>query len=178
MVYLMVQNGTGTTIINENSSFTLKQTSTNGSYSAWYSYGTITLNQNSSLYIINNYTGITTSNYNIYFSESNTDFNLLNPKEVILYNTIANIIYASGTSNFDFKFSRINLFNTSIQIDSNISLSILPTYSCYKTIDTSEITGTFTSTLTTIKTNNFSSQELEELPTLSNFIFPNKKYYL
>lgn len=168
-------NGTGTTIINENSSFTLKQTSTNGSYSTWYSYGTITLNQNSSLYIINNYTGITTSNYNIYFSGSNTGFNLLNPKEVILYNTTANIIYASGTSNFDFKFSRINLFNTSIQIDSNISLSTLPTYSWYKTIDISEITGTFTSTLTTIKTNNFSSQELEELPALSNFIFPNKK---
>ena len=86
-------NGTGTTIINENSSFTLKQTSTNGSYCTWYSYGTITLNQNSSLYIINNYTGITTSNYNIYFSGSNTGFNLLNPKEVILYNTTANIIY-------------------------------------------------------------------------------------
>lgn len=167
--------GTETTIINQNATFNLKQTATNGSYSTWYSYGKITINKNANLYIINNYSGISSSNYNIYFSGSNTGLYITNPNEIILYNTTANIIYTSQTSNFEFDFQRINLFNTAIQINDNISVNTLPNYSWYKENDTSLITGTFTQTSTTIKSNNFTDEDLNTLPALDNFIFPNKK---
>lgn len=167
-------NGTGVTNILKNATFILKQTGTNGSYPAWYSYGNITVNEGATLDIKNNYTGITSSNYNIYFYGNNLNFNITNPKKVVLYNSITNIIYASGTVNFNFSFDRLNLFNTSINLNNNITLNTLPTYSWYKD-NISNIVGTFTSSVTTITSNNFTIEELATLPALSNFNFPNKK---
>ena len=167
-------NGTGVTNILKNATFILKQIGTNGSYPAWYSYGNITVNEGATLDIKNNYTGITSSNYNIYFYGNNLNFNITNPKKVVLYNSIANIIYASGTVNFNFSFDRLNLFNTSINLNDNITLNTLPTYSWYKD-NISNIVGTFTSSVTTITSNNFTTEELTTLPALSNFNFPNKK---
>lgn len=167
-------NGTGVTNILKNATFILKQTGTNGSYPAWYSYGSITVNEGATLDIKNNYTGITSSNYNIYFYGNNLNFNITNPKKVVLYNSITNIIYASGTVNFNFSFDRLNLFNTSINLNNNITLNTLPTYSWYKD-NISNIVGTFTSSVTTITSNNFTIEELATLPALSNFNFPNKK---
>lgn len=168
-------NGTGTTTIYPNASFTLKQTTYNGGYAAWYSYGPLTLEENSSLTIINNYPSITSSNYNIFFSSANSSFTLNNPHKVILYNTTANVIATNATVPFTFNFSRINLFNTSISLEDNISLSTLPTYSWYKEKEISTIKGTFTSSATTISSHNYSESELANLPSLSNFIFPTKK---
>lgn len=167
-------NGTGVTNILKNATFILKQTGTNGSYPVWYSYGNITVNEGATLDIKNNYTGITSSNYNIYFYGNNLNFNITNPKKVVLYNSIANIIYASGTINFNFSFDRLNLFNTSIDLNDSITLNTLPTYSWYKD-NISNIVGTFTSSVTTITSNNFTTEELATLPALSNFNFPNKK---
>lgn len=167
-------NGTAVTNILKNATFILKQTGTNGSYPAWYSYGNITVNEGATLDIKNNYTGITSSNYNIYFYGNNLNFNITNPKKVVLYNSITNIIYASGTVNFNFSFDRLNLFNTSINLNNNITLNTLPTYSWYKD-NISNIVGTFTSSVTTITSNNFTIEELATLPALSNFNFPNKK---
>lgn len=62
--------GTGKTIINDNSTFILKQTNRNGNYATWYSYGAITLNEGSTLHIINDFANITSSNYNIYFNSA------------------------------------------------------------------------------------------------------------
>lgn len=168
--------GTGTTNIETNSEFILKQTGTNGNYPTWYSYGGITLNEYSSLSIINNYTGISTSNYNITFS-NNSSFILNNPKKVVLYNEKANVINSSSSIPFTFNFSRVNLFNTAIKIDDNISASTLPTYSWYKENTTSTISGKFNSSSCTIESNNFTSEELEKLPALTNFIFANKKIF-
>lgn len=167
--------GTGTTTIDENASFTLKQTAYRGSYPTWYSYGPITANENSSLIIVNNYPSINTSNYNIYFSTSSSAFILNNPKKVILYNTTANTIYTNATTKFDFKFSRINLFTTAIDITQNISETTLPTFSWYKTSDISEIKGTFTNTKTTIESSSFTEEDLAPLPALTNFNIHNKK---
>lgn len=121
-------NGTGTTLIDQNALFSLKQTNNNGSYPTWYSYGVITLNSNSTLSIINDYNNITSSNYNIYFTGSKSGFILNNSLRVVLYNKIANVIYIYSTTSFEFNFNRINLFDKVITIDSNISLDTLPTY--------------------------------------------------
>lgn len=169
--------GTSTTLISKKASFSLKQTNYSGSYATWYSYGSITLEEDSSLDIINNYSNITTSNYNIYFASANASFILNNPKRVVLYNTLANIIYCSSTIPFNFNFSRINLFSNSILIDSNISKSTLPTYSWYKSSGKSLVSGTFNSTSSVISSDNFTDSEKSELPSLTNFIFSNKKIF-
>lgn len=166
--------GTANTIINKNASLTIKQTAVNGSYSTWYSYGTITINENASLSIINEFPNINSSNYNINFQGSTAGFILNNPKYIILYNKIANIINTSTTINFEFTLSRINLFNSAINILDNISINNVPTYSWYKESDLLNISGSFSSSAVTIN-NNLTEKELSSLPDLKNFIFANKK---
>ena len=167
--------GTGITTIAESASFTLKQTAYRGSYPAWYSYGPLTANENSTIIIVNNYPSINTSNYNIYFSTASSAFILNNPKKVILYNSTANALYTNTTTKFDFKFSRINLFNIAIDTTQNISKTTLPTFSWYKSSNISEIKGTFTNAKTTIESSNFTESNLTTLPALTNFNIHNKK---
>lgn len=62
-------------------------------------------------------------------------------------------------------YNRLNLFTNSIDITSNISESTLPTYSWYKS-NLSIVKGTFTNTLTTITENNYTEEELTNLPSL------------
>lgn len=78
--------GTGTTTIEENATFILKQTTSNGSYATWYSYGPLTINKNANLRIINDHDNITTSNYNISFQTANSSLNINSPNEIVLYN--------------------------------------------------------------------------------------------
>ena len=165
--------GTGVTLIEENALLNIKQTSRNGSYSTWYSYGSITLNNDSILEIINDFASITSSNYNIYFNGSNTGFYLNNPLKVILYNKVANVLYTNNTVPFNFNFNRINLFDSAIDVSVNISKDTLP-ISWYKST-ISNITGTFTNSKTTITSNNYTESELTNLPSLDKFIINNKK---
>lgn len=166
--------GTGATNLYPNSSLIIKQTTQNGSYSTWYSYGKINIDTNASLRIINDFPNISTSNYNINFSSSGS-LTLNNPKEVVLYNSKANIINTSGTLPFSFTFNRLNLFTSSITINDNITKDTLPTYSWYKSSDLITITGTFNSTTATILTSTLTEEDLQTLPSLSNFVFANKK---
>lgn len=167
--------GTGTTKLYPNSTLIIKQTAKNGSYATWYSYGPLTLEENFSLIIINNFESIGTSNNNIFFSSANASFNVYNPKQVVLYNTTANCINTNDTTNFNFDFSRINLFTNSINISDNISNDNFPTYSWYKDNALSTINGLFTSTLTSVTKDNFTTSELANLPALSNFNLIGKK---
>lgn len=167
--------GTGATTIDQDASLYLKQTDYNNSNATWYSYGTITLNEHSTLSIINDYNNITATNYNIYFSGSNAGFILNDPFKVVLYNKVANCIYSNATTPFNFTFKRINLFDNTISIDQKISLSTLPTYAWYKENTLSNISGTFSASKVTINSHNYTSEELSTLPSLENFIFPNKK---
>lgn len=168
------QYGTKNTTIYPNASLTISKTAYSGSYATWYSYRPITLEEQSSLIIINNYPSITTSNYNISFPNTSGALILHNPKKFLLYNEKANIINTAGTIKFQFQFSRLNLFTTAIPINDNISLATLPTYAWYKN-DISLVEGTFTSQATAITTTNYTTEELETLPALSNLIFANKK---
>lgn len=174
----MAYNNFGTldTILFPNADFTLKQTARNGGYATWYSYGSITLNENASLSIINDYSNIATSNYNIYFS-SNSSFILNNPKKVILYNEKANVIYTPSAIPFDFSFSRVNLFTSVINREEAITIATLPTYAWYKETGTSNIVGTFSNTSVKINSNNYTEEELANLPDINNFIFANKKIF-
>lgn len=167
--------GTGTTTMEENASFKLTQTARNGSNATWYSYGPLTLLGTNSLQIIANYTGITTSNPCLYFYNANAKFILHYPKEIILYNGVASAIQTSATIPFEFQFSRINMFTTTVPLVSAISESTLPTFAWYKKEDIASISGTFSNTVTTISSHNFSEEELQELPALSNFVLTNKK---
>lgn len=168
-------NGTETTVIDENALFSITKTNYSGSYATWYSYGTITLNTNSSLLITNDYPNITDNNYNISFQGTNTGLYLNNPNKVILYNSKANIFNTSTTVPFSFSYSRINMFDKVVPYSGDISKDNLPTYSWYKNNGLSTISGTFSSTKTTINTNNYTEEELKILPDLTNFNFPNKK---
>lgn len=167
--------GTGTTLIDSKATLNISQTEKNGNYSTWYSSGVITLNELSNLSIINNYTNISTLNYNINFTTSTSGLILNNPGYVILYNESANVISTSYEIPFEFNFTRINLFSKAIQIDSEISLSTLPTYAWYKDNLVATITGKFNSTKTTIEKSNFTEEELLNLPSLSNFNISTNK---
>lgn len=168
--------GTGTTTIAESASFRLTQTARNGSYATWYSYGPLSVLNNATLQVISSYTGITTSNPCIYFYNAAARFILNHPKEVVLYNSVVSAIQTSATILFEFQFSRINMFTTVVSLVSAISETTLPTFAWYKKEDIATMSGTFSNTVTTINSSNFSEDELKELPSLSNFVLTNKKY--
>lgn len=150
-------------------------TSNNGTYALWYSYNKINMLENSPLNIICNNASLNTSNYNIYFQTSSSGLVLTSPKEVILFNTKANVINTNATSTFDFTIPRINLFNTIISLSDPISESTLPTYAWYKENDALKLSGTFTSSTTTTTTNNLTTEEQSLLPGLTNLLLQNKK---
>lgn len=166
--------GSGNTLIDENSSLYITQTNNNRSYASWYSYGMITLNKGASLTMYNT-SNTNASNYNIYFMGNNSGITLNNPEKVVLCNKSSNIFNSQNLSTFNFTFNRINLFNTLIDLLKNISIDTLPTYSWYKENNLSNISGTFNSSTTNISQNDFTLDELKNLPDLSNFSFQNKK---
>lgn len=94
-----------------------------------------------------------------------------------MYNKGTNVLYASTNVPFSFSFSRINLFNTLVEMDSTISLTNIPTFAWYKPSEVAMNSGTFNATTTTIASHNFTTEELATLPALTNFIFPNKKIF-
>lgn len=161
--------GTKNTLIDENAKLVIKQTTSNGSYATWYSYGSITVNKNATLEIINNYSGITRNNYNIYFSNSSGGLYLNEPNEIILFNSVGNTIYSSNNIPFKFEFSRINLSNNLNSVDSDNVESTLP-YSWYKKNNLSSISGNFSNSKTTIVSSNYDEEELASLPSLDLFI--------
>ena len=166
--------GTGTTIIHQNASFTLKQTGSNG-YATWNSYGIITMEKSSSLIIINDFTGIATTNNNIRFYTASSGLKLNDPELVFLYNKVTNVITTNSTSTFDFTFSRINLFSAAVNIEEDITETNKPVYFWYKTSELTNMTGTYTSSKTTLTSNNLTEEDLKILPALSNFNIVDKK---
>lgn len=161
-------------VLGENGTFILNKTNYNGSYATWYSSGSITVNENSTFKVINNFNNIVSANYNIYFNSSNGALNFNNPKKVVLFNKIGNIIYASNVIPFNFNFSRINLFDKVVDFNAEVNINTLPTYSWYKD-SLSSISGTFNASSVTITSSNFTEEELQGLPDLKNFNFVNKR---
>ena len=167
--------GTGNVLIESNSFFKITQTKQNGSYPTWYCNGSFIMNENSSLIMINNYPSINASNYNIYFRTDLSSLILNNPKEVVLYNSKANVIHSDKNISFNLTYSRINMWMSSASIDIAGSLEDIPTYSWYKNIDLSNVTGTISSSKTTIISHNYTEEELTNLPPLDNFKLDSSK---
>lgn len=167
--------GTKLTLIDENAYLSITKTGYNGTYATWYSYGVITVEKGATLKIINDYENITNLNYNIYFSGTGAGLILNNPYQVVLYNKMANVIYCKSEAVFEMSFSRINLFDKAISIIEDISEENLPTYSWYKEEGISEISGTFTNSVTSVLNNNYTDEELKNLPEINNFNIHNKK---
>lgn len=76
------RNSNPSLTILENANLTINQTTYRRSYAVYQ-----TINENASLTIINEHPSITTSNYNIYFLTTASEFILNNPKKIILSNT-------------------------------------------------------------------------------------------
>lgn len=160
---------TSTVLIDKNAYFKLTQTKQNGSYPTWYCTGSFTMNENSTLIMLIDYPNINNSNYNIYFKTTASSLILNNPKELVLYNSKTNVLYSEQNINFNLTYSRINTWSNSSSITTAGSLDDMPTYSWYKSLSESNLTGTFSSKQTTVSTNNYTEEELATLPSLTNF---------
>lgn len=165
---------TGNVLIDKDAFFQVTQTKRNGSYPTWYCNGNFVMNEGSIMIMINNYSGMTTSNYNIYFRTTLSSLTLNNPKKFVLYNTTANVISSDSTINFNLNYERINMWQVAATTDAG-SLENLPNFSWYKDNGISIVSGTLTSTKTNITTNNYTEEELLELPALSNFLLTSMK---
>lgn len=165
---------TGTVLIDKFANLSITQTKQNGSYATWYCNGPFTMNENSSLSIVNSYAS-STSNYNLYFRSTSATFILNQPKEMVLYNKNADVIYTNSQIPFQFTFSRINFWKTAADIKVAGTLQNLPDDSFYKANDLSIVTGTMNTSTTTIQTTNYTEEELQSLPSIKNFSFQNRK---
>ena len=164
----------GNVLMDKNASLNITKTKQNGSNPTMYCTGAFVMNESSSLSMINKYSGISASNYNIYFRGTASSLTLNNPLKLVLYNSKARVIYTNSTIPFNFSYSRINMWNAAKEISEAGSIDDIPTYSWYKTSDLSNIVGTLSSSQTVINSNNYTTEELNTLPALTNFNFQNK----
>ncbi len=165
---------TGNVLIDKSASLKITQTKQNGSYPTWYCTGSFVMNEGSSLEMINNYSNINTSNYNIYFRGSASSFTLNNPEKLVLYNSKARVIYTNATIHFNLTYSRINMWDSISDITNAGSIYDIPPYSWYKEDDLSMLSGTFSASETKVSENNYTTEELKDLPLLTNFKFQDK----
>lgn len=164
--------GTKSITVNKSSLFSINKTSSYA-YPMINAYGNISVLENASLILLNE-NNTSSANYNIYF-RSIGSFILDNPKNVLINNKTANIISSSTTCSFSFTFTKIFLFNTYFDKSSNISSQNMFTYSWYKTSENVVFSGTFTSSIVTVNSNNLTEEEISILPSLTNFNFVNKR---
>lgn len=143
----------------------------------WAAYGNFTMKKGSNLELINSYDGTPADNYNIHFKGSNCKLILDNPNSVVMYSKNASVFYTNNTLEYQIKCKRINLWSSSKTLTSAGDIYDLPEYSWYKDEDLLEISGTATSTTTTITSHNLTEEELEKLPDLNNFLLQSKKQF-
>lgn len=141
----------------------------------WATYGNLTMKEGSNLELINSYENTPSDNYNIHFKGSNCKMILDNPNSVVLYSKNANVLYTNNPLEFQIKCKRINMWSSSVALANAGDINNLPEYSWYKDDELLEISGQISSTGTTIEKHNLTSDELTNLPELSNFSFQSRK---
>lgn len=166
---------TNQVLLDSGSSTTITQTGANGSYPTWFTTGPFIVNSDASLFMYQKSTNTTTNNYNIYFKTSQASLSITNPKHILLYNIKADTIYTNSQIPFELQFSRINLWSQANTTLAAGTLDDMPNYYWYKQDALASISGTISATATTVTTNNFSSDELQKLFSLSSFQFQGKK---
>ena len=141
----------------------------------WNIFGDFIVYEGASVSVLNTYESTPTDNYNIYFKGSNQKFILNNPKYINVYTKNANAIYTNNPVEFNFKFSRINMWIDALDYASCCNLEDPPILYWYKNDYLAEVRGIFTKDTTTIDYNNFTAEELSTLPDISNFSFQGRK---
>lgn len=137
----------------------------------WVVFGDFFVKTGASLSVLNTYMNTPSDNYNIYFKGNNQNFILDNPKYVNIYTKNANIFYTNNPVNFDFKFSRINMWIYALDYNLACNIDDEPAYFFSKNNYLSEVKGIFDKDTTTITSHNLSDSDL------SNFSFQNKKIF-
>lgn len=167
--------GTGATLIDTNATLKITQTGVFDTYPTWYISGAFTMNENSSLIIINSNGVLNTNTYNLYFRDS-ASININNPKAFVLYNRVTDVIYTAVNVPITLRYSRLNIWNTAADISIAGSLSNMPTYSWYKTdYSLSQVAANMTTTTMNVTSNNYTPAELATLPAITNLNFLKKR---
>lgn len=143
----------------------------------WSVFGDFIVRKGASLSIINSYDNTPTDNYNIHFKGNSQKLIFDNPNFVALYTKNANVLYTNNPLNFSINSTRINMWNDSVILNNAGGIYDLPTYSWYKNKELIQISGTISSTDTTITSHNLEEDELNSLSDLSNFKFQSKKEF-
>lgn len=160
-------------LVDENSSFSVIQTQTNGSYAMLSCREMFTVNKGASLYLQANYQN---SAPLILFNTTSSGFNITNPKSIILYNKTNSCLSFANTSTFNIECRKLDYWLTSPNLISTGVIENNPLYSWYKSNDENlNIVATVTSSKTTVTSNNLTTSELETLPDLSLLTFQTAK---
>lgn len=160
-------------LVDENSSFSVIQTQTNGSYAMLSCRGMFTVNKGASLYLQANYQN---SAPLILFNTTSSGFNITNPKSIILYNKTNSCLSFANTSTFNIECGKLDYWLTYPNLISTGVIENNPLYSWYKSNDENlNIVATVTSSKTTVTSNNLTTSELETLPDLSLLTFQTAK---
>ena len=141
----------------------------------WVVFGDFKVNEGANLLVINTYSSTPSDNYNIHFKGSNQKLILNNPNSVVLYSKNANVLYTNNDLTYTFNISRINMWNSSKDIQLAGSIEDLPNYNWYKDKDLINISGTFNKESTSISTHNLTDEELNKLSSIDDFNLNNKK---
>ena len=160
-------------LVDENSSFSVIQTQTNGTYATISCRGSFTVNKGASLYLEANYQN---SAPLILFNTSSSSFNINNPKSIILYNSSYSCLSLANTSTFNITCGKIDYWSTSPTLISSGVIENTPLYSWYKSNDENiSLVATVSSSKTTVTSNNLTEQEVQVLPSLSLLTFQSAK---
>lgn len=160
-------------LVDKNSTFSVIQSQTNGSYATLYCRETFTVNENATLYLEANYQNTAPL---ILFSTSSSKFVIDNPKSIILYNSSSNCLSFSNTASFTINCGKIDYWLTSPTLIGTGILENNPLYSWYKSNDENiSIVANVTSSKTTVTSNNLSETEIHSLPDLSLLTFQTAK---
>lgn len=160
-------------LVDENSILSIVQTQANGNYALLTCRGTFTVNTNATLYLQANFSN---SEPLIYFNTSSSQFNITNPKSIILYNSSYACLSFSNTSIFKITCGKIDYWLTSPTLISTGVIQNNPQYSWYKSNDENiTIEASVTSSKTTITSNNLTTEETQTLPALTLLTFQTVK---
>lgn len=160
-------------VIDKNASLSIVQTQANGSNATFSCRGSFAINENANLYMEANYQN---SAPLILFNTSSSSLNVTNPKSIILYNSSYSCMSFANTTTFNITCGKLDYWQTSPKLISTGIIENTPLYSWYKSNDENmTISGTITSSKTTIYQNNFSDEELQTLPSLTLLTFQTAK---
>lgn len=160
-------------LVDENSTFSVIQTQTNGSYAMISCRGTFTVNSKATLYLEANYSN---SAPLILFNTNSSSFNINNPKSIILYNSSYSCLSFSNTATFNIICGKLDYWLTSPSLISTGIIQNNPLYSWYKSdSENLSIVASVTSSKTTISSNNLTASEEQTLPSLSLLTFQTAK---